>query len=83
MRFRVKDLPRDKREALLEWVKAEGLVPEDIRDDGRFTVYGGLISGNELIRDGDGDKIIRNGDLATKHFVVKQKNPLPEILDPK
>lgn len=80
MRFKAGDMQRDKREALLEWLQGEGLVAGDILDDGRFTVHGGLISGNKIIRDENGEDVIRNGRIAHYHFLVEQKNPLPEIL---
>jgi len=76
-------MTQEKREALLEFLKGEGLDPSEIVDDGRFSVHNGWVSGNRYIRSEDGKFIYnaRRVDVLKVPFKQKQKNPLPEVLE--
>lgn len=82
-RITARYLTQEKREALLEFLKAEGLDPGEIVDDGRFSVHNGWISGNRYIRHEDGKLIanMRRLEVLKVPFKQKQKNPLPEVLE--
>ena len=45
----VRNLTRDKREALLAWLQAQGLDPGAIADDGYFVVHNGRVRGHKFI----------------------------------
>lgn len=68
------------RAALLEWVKAEGLDPAVIADDGTFSVHNGFISGHKYLTRVDGSKRMRKNGPVKQFFRVPQKNPLPPEL---
>lgn len=63
------------RNLLLEWIKAEGLDPNDIAADGQFSAHNDRVSGNMFHR----PLAIWKGKPLTVHFNVRQKNPLPEF----
>lgn len=60
-------------EALLTWLKGEGLVSTDIAAD-NFSVHNGRVSGHRIIGKD------RKGEPVTVHFTQRQINPLPEEL---
>lgn len=70
----------EKRNALLEWVRSEGLDPADIVADGSFSVHNGKVSGYRFVRGQDGEPVLnrRRNEFVTAHFSQPQKNPLPE-----
>ena len=76
----ISEWPEDKRETLVEWIRAEGLDPNVIRDDGQFSVHNGRVSGNQFVLDDDEKRVVdfRNARYLYTHFNVPQKNPLPE-----
>jgi len=80
MRFTANDMTREKRDALLEWLEGEGIKPDLIWDNGRFSVHNGSVSGYEMMQDVNGQYLTRNGRLVSVPFKQAQKNPLPEVL---
>lgn len=78
--FWVGGMVREQREVLLEWVRAEGLAPEEIRDNGSFSVHNGRVSGEKFLLDAEGNVQVRHDAPVTVHFHQAQKNPLPEVL---
>lgn len=78
--FRPRYMTREKSELLLEWIKAEGLDPDSIADNGKFSVHNGNISGHKFIQNENGEKAVFCGGAVKVPFRVAQKNPLPEEL---
>lgn len=81
-RFLVQDLNEEARQELLDWAIAEGLDPNLIADDGKFSVHNGWVSWSAFIADPNtkwGRVLNRNKDgfLKIPH-TKKQENPLPE-----
>jgi hypothetical protein len=61
------------RNLLIEWIRAEGLDPDDILGDGSFSVHNGRVSGSLLQR----PVAIWKGKPLTTYFNYAQQNPLP------
>lgn len=74
------EMTRDKRQVLLEWLTAEGLVPREIIADDRFSVHGGYVSGNKYLFDENGKIVFHNQDAVRVFFRQKQKTPVPPEL---
>lgn len=72
----------EQREALLEWVRAEGLDPAEIADDGTFWVHYGRVSGHKFLFDEEGKRLWnrKRTEPVKVFFRQPQKNPLPEVL---
>ena len=65
----VRDLTRDKREALLAWLQAQGLDPAEIADDGYFAVHNGRVRGHKFIGKSN----------STVHFSVPYEGVGPDL----
>ena len=63
------------RNLLIEWIKAEGLDPNDIAADGQFSVHNGRVSGYEFLF----PRASVGGKPVKKPFNQAQQNPLPEF----
>lgn len=80
--FVVHDMNDEARQELLDWAVAEGLDPNLIADDGKFSVHNGVVSWNAFLPDvnnkwGRVFNRERNGFVKV-HTVKKQETPLPE-----
>lgn len=78
--YTTRDMTREHQQLLLDWLEAEGIDPMRVRDDGRFSVHNGRVSGNKFIFSAADLKMIRGGKVLSVHFHQDQKNPLPEEL---
>lgn len=74
------NMSESDRNKLIEWIKNEGLDPSKIVNDGTFSAHKGRVAGNEFILGESGRPLFDFQDNAwrTKHFNVRQHNPLPE-----
>lgn len=75
----VRDLTRDKREALLAWLQAQGLDPGEIADDDYFAVRNGTVRGYKMLLNEDGDPVYYNGEPVTVHFSVPYEGEGPNL----
>jgi hypothetical protein len=71
--------PHDQR-TLVNWIKDEGLDPQEISGEG-FSVHKGRISGYKFLFDDEGRQLFRGNDIVRVPFNVTQKHPLPKELD--
>ena len=65
----VRHMTRDKREALLAWLQAQGLDPAEIADDGYFVVHNGRVRGHKFIGESN----------STVHFNVPYEGEGPDL----
>ena len=65
----IRDMTRDKREALLTWLQAQGLDPGEIADDGYFAVRNGRVRGHKFIGESN----------STAHFNVHYEGDGPDL----
>ena len=72
----IRDMTRDKRDALLTWLQAQGLDPAEIADDGYFAVHNGRVRGRRMLLK-DGEPIWYNGEPVTAHFNMSYEGAGP------
>lgn len=75
----IRDLTRDKREALLAWLQAQGLDPREIADDGYFAVRNGTVRGYKMLLNDEGNLVYYKGEPVTVHFNVSYEGEGPDL----
>jgi hypothetical protein len=64
----VQSMSDDEREAFLGWLESNDIDPEDVADDGQFSVHDDYVTGNKFTRDHDGNKSFYKNRAVTYHF---------------
>lgn len=83
MRVSAKFMPQEVLMDFIEWVRNEGLDPDEICDDGMFGWFMDRVSGYKYFRDPETDEILRNrsGKTHKLFFSIPQKNPVPASVE--
>lgn len=80
--FKAHDMTQEKQAAFVQWVADEGIDPNLVADDGRFSVHNGNVSWSSFLADETAQHgrvwDSRKGRFTKVHITKKQVNPLPE-----
>ncbi|MBM0235943.1 hypothetical protein JNW88_00375 [Micromonospora sp. ATA32] len=66
-----------RRKRLCEWVRANGLDPDDIPADAEFVIHDGQITVDVVVRDADGNTIPSS---SARNSVMKTKRTVPLLV---